>query len=122
MARNLTDSLRNRNASWDVYLLEALTSTAVGLSTKPVIIGGYQLYNPNSIAVYVQLFDTNTPTVGTTRPLLSFGFPPQVAANFESNYGLVFRTGLAIAVTTTALGSTNPTTPITMNLFYKMGR
>lgn len=119
-ARNLKDALRNRNVSWDGALYDVLTSSPVTVSLKPSLFGGYQLYNPNSIAVFVQLFDTATiPVVGTDIPLLSLGFPPQAAANFESNYGVVFRVGLAMAVTTTAKGSTNPTTPVTVNLFYK---
>ena len=118
--RNLKDALRNRNVSWDCLLFDALTNVPVQATSKPSLFGGYQLYNPNSIAVYVQLFDVNaTPTVGTTVPDLSLAFPPQTAANFESNYGTYFERGIWMAITTTPKGATNPTTPITMNLFYK---
>lgn len=67
--------------------------------------------------LYLQLFNTNNPTVGTTAPVMVIPIPagstilqgPQVKAEFQSEYGgLPFATGLSLAVTTTHDGATGP--------------
>jgi hypothetical protein len=68
--------------------------------------------------LFLQLFNTNAPTVGTTVPEIVIPVPAGsgtvdeavVKVVFKGSQGsLVLNTGLAYAVTTTPTGSTGPT-------------
>lgn len=70
----------------------------------------------SSTRLYLQGFNTYTPTIGTTTPDLVLMIPPgravkqkKQAVIFASEEGgLYFNTAFAFAVTTTATGSTDP--------------
>ena len=85
------------------------------------ILDSYYIYNPNSSVTYLQLFDAATATtvsLGSTVPKHSIGIPATSAANL-AEVALQFLNGLKIAATTTAGGSTGPTTGIDCNFGYK---
>lgn len=82
--------------------------------------------NTNSADAYLQLFDlaTGSVTVGVTTPKLSLLIPAgngTDAGAFEAGFGplgIVFNTAITYACTTTATGSTDPTTGLTVNLVH----
>lgn len=67
-------------------------------------------------ALYLQVFNTNAPTVGTTAPVMvipvpagSTQWPEWTKIDFAGKRGgMHFATGLSVAVTTTHDGSTGP--------------
>lgn len=83
--------------------------------------------NVNSVDTWLQLFDAAAAdvTVGTTTPKLSFLIPAgngTDAAGFTENFGnfpVHFETAITYACTTTATGSGDPTTGLTVNLMYR---
>ncbi len=81
---------------------------------------GWYLYNPNSSVAYVQIFDVSgAVTLGTTAPDLTLGIPAGSAANLMDAVGLDFANAIKIACTTTATGSSAPSTGLDCNFFYK---
>lgn len=79
--------------------------------------------NSNVADAYLQLFDVASAsvTVGTTTPTLSFLVPAGDGVNaaaFEQHFStpLRFRTAITYACTTTATGSGDPTTGLTVNI------
>lgn len=74
-------------------------------------------WTPDAPALYLQVFNTNNPTVGTTAPVLVVPIPAgnsalqktEVKMEFQSQHGgLPFATGLSAAVTTDHNGATGP--------------
>ena len=101
-------------------LVSPLTSTAVLVSTNASNLSGYSFSNPNPVVVYVQLFDaaaSTDVTVGVTVPKASVAVPAYGVTDAMPTQGLDFRLGLVVAATTTAKGSTPPTTAITANFY-----
>jgi len=82
------------------------------------IVDGYMVYNPNSSVAYVQLFDNTNPTLGTTFPDMIIPVPATSAANLSA-VARQFNNAIKLACTTTAGGSTPPTTGLDMTIFYK---
>lgn len=86
------------------------------------LIGGYlsyiNVYNPNAAVAFLQLFDvaTGSVTVGSTTPKQSYFIPAQGAFERSFETPLHFHTAITYACTTTATGSTDPTTGLTVNL------
>lgn len=100
----------------------ALVATAGGVSVKGSAgtFGGYFVYNPNTVVTYLQVFDvSSTVTLGTTRPDLVFGIPANSGANLEIVNGVNMANAIKIAATTTASGSTAPSTGLDVTVFYK---
>lgn len=84
--------------------------------------GGYYYYNPNSSVAYIQVFDAlqaSDVTLGTTDPKATYGVPATSGANVELTRGLKIQNGIVIAVTTTAKGSTAPTTGLDLTIYHK---
>jgi hypothetical protein len=74
----------------------------------------------NTATSYIQIFDTSgTVTLGTTTPKWSIGLLPSGGANLEFANGLNFANAIKIAATTTATGSTAPSTNVDCNFAYK---
>lgn len=100
-------------------------TNAAGASAVSVRAGATRLRGvrveqraPAAPALFLQVFNTNSPTVGTTAPVLVVPVPagsgqlstPTLRAIFKGTQGALFlSTGLAYAVTTTPTGSTGPT-------------
>lgn len=113
---------------WDTFMASsadgstALTSTAQAIKASAGKFGGYYIYNPNSVACYVLIYNvaSGSVTVGTTNPKLCYTIPATSGANLEIVNGVTFDTAMAVsAVMTTAGGTTAPTTALEANFYYK---
>jgi hypothetical protein len=84
--------------------------------------GHLTIYNPNAVVSYIQVFDAATTaavTVGTTVAVALIVIPATSAANVEVTNGVHMASGIVIAATTTATGSTGITTALDGTLLYK---
>lgn len=103
-------------------LKNGLTNSASSVvSSTAAVLSSYYVYNPNSSVAYVQIFDVATAggvTVGTTTPKWSIGIPATSAANL-TNMHLSFANGVQVAATTSATGSTAPSTALDCNFGYR---
>lgn len=100
----------------------ALTNTAQAIKASAGQLYGWYIYNPNSSAQYVQLYNTASAsvTVGTTSPLFMLTIPATSAANVEFTNGITFsNAGWSCAATSTAGGNGAPTTALDAVFFYK---
>lgn len=97
------------------YTNTALTSSTSAVSTVANVLNAYMIYNPNSSAAFVNLFDTTSVTLGTTAPAWVISIPATSAANL-SQLGLAFSTALTINAATTFGGSTAPSTGLNVSL------
>lgn len=88
----------------------ALTATAQAIKASAGTFGGYYIYNPNSAATYVHIYNVafGSVTVGTTNPQCTFCIPPTAGANLEIGNGVNFTTAMSVAATTTGGGNTAP--------------
>ena len=95
-------------------------ATAVVVRNGRTIVKNISIEQRNSAApvLYLQVFNTNAPTVGTTAPIIVMQSPAgnanldvnQISSDFQGPLGgFDFSTGLSYAATTTFNGSTNPT-------------
>jgi len=75
------------------------------------------VYNPNTAAAFVQLFNTasGSVTVGTTTPVYVLYVPPEGAVIEDFDTPLTFNTAITYACTTTATGNGDPTTGLTVS-------
>ena len=81
-------------------LIAALSSTPTLVSATGVNISGYNLSNPNSALVYVQMFDAasaGSVTLGTTTPVASLAIPPYGVTDSLPTSGLALQNGLVLA-------------------------
>lgn len=94
------------------------TATAVKGSAGNVY--GWYLYNPNASVCFLEVFNTASPTLGTTVPILSLGIPATGAANIPPGSIAVanFSTAIEIAATTASKGSSTCGTGMTVNIWY----
>ena len=103
-------------------LVDALSATVKGvLASATGKLMSYYIYNPNSSAAYVQIFDVATTggvTVGTTVPKWSVAIPATSAANL-GGLNMAFSNGIQVAATTTAKGSSAPSTALDCNFGYR---
>jgi hypothetical protein len=99
----------------------ALTNSAQVVKGSAGKFGGYYVYNPNSSATYVLVYNVAAAsvTVGTTTPKLVFCIPATAGANLEILAGIPFDTAMSIAATTTGGGNTAPTTALEAMIWYK---
>jgi hypothetical protein len=99
----------------------ALTNTAQVIKGSAGSFGGYYIYNPNTSATYVMVYNVAAAsvTVGTTTALLVFCIPAGSAANLELIAGIPFDTAMSIAAATTGGGNTAPSTALEAMIFYK---
>jgi hypothetical protein len=104
---------------WTPYLANGLTTTVTTVKSSAGELGAYHCLNPNSSAAYVQIFDASSVTLGSTTPVLSLGIPATSGGNLEWTIGLHFATAIKVAATTTATGSTAPSTAVDCNFAYK---
>lgn len=100
------------------YFNSALTNTPIQIRVGSSAVTGFEFQNPNSTNAYVQIFDTirGGVTLGTTVPLFSFLVPGNGAQD-KPLMNLPYINGLVIAATTTATGSTAPTSALVVNLW-----
>lgn len=105
--------------SGDTYT--ALTNSAQAIKASAGKFGGYYIYNPNSSAVYVMIYNiaAASVTVGTSTAKLVFCIPAQSAANLELLAGIPFDTALSLAAATTGGGNGAPSSALEALIFYK---
>jgi hypothetical protein len=99
-----------------------LNTTALSVKTAAGELGGYIVYNPNTSAAFIQVFDLATSTsisIGTTRPDLNIPVPAGAGANIEITNGVAFANGIAMFAATTEAGLTGLATGLTVTLMYK---
>ena len=108
---------------WLPKLLNGLTNSATSVkSSNQAVLGTIYCYNPSNAVAYIQLFDVATAagvTLGTTVPKLSLGVPTaQASGTGPTAVGILFYNGLQVAATTTATGSTAPSTAMDCSVTY----
>lgn len=99
----------------------ALTSTAQAIKAAAGVLYGYYIYNPNTIAAYVNFYNTaqGSVSVGTTNPLFQLTIPPTAAANlWMQPGGITFGTAMSWSATATAGGNGAPTTALDAVCWY----
>lgn len=117
---NAVQPLPGTSGGWTPKLLNALSTTVTTVKASSGKLGFVGCFNPNSLVAYMQVFDTSgTVTLGTTTPVLSLpiypGTNPQVQ---DMGFGTNFANAIKVAATTTATGSTAPTTSLDCNAGY----
>lgn len=58
--------------------------------------------NTSASAVYCQVYNTATVPADTAVPVLSFAVPASSSASYDNQQGIVFDTGICVAISTTA--------------------
>lgn len=107
------------SGGWSVSSQTALTATAT-VSGAAGKFGGYMFVNTNNSVAYIQVFDTaGAVTLGSTTPTFVVPIPAGGAANVEFTNGIAIASGIKIAATTTATGSTTVATALTGFVMYK---
>jgi len=105
--------------SGDTYT--ALTSTAQAIKASAGNMYGYYIYNPNSSATYVLVYNiaAASVTVGSSTASLVFCIPATSAANLMFPVPIPFsNAGWSIAAATTGGGNTAPATALEAMVFY----
>lgn len=107
--------------SWSASSQTGLTNTVVSVKGSAGSLGGYMFYNPNAAVAYIQVFNvaSGSVTLGTTTPTYVIPIPPAAAANVEFSLGINHTTAISAAATTTATGSTAPSTALTGFFIFK---
>lgn len=120
---------RASNVQSNVYSAVGGTSNALLTNSAVQVVSGQHnlqtmvLYNPNGSVEYVQLFDVLAAgvTLGTTIPKMVIPIPASTAIDLpiENSAQVTFFTAISVAATTTATGSTAPSTGITANIIFQ---
>jgi hypothetical protein len=100
----------------------AQTTTVRTVKADGGVLTGWMIYNPNSSAAYVQLFDVAggaTVTLGTTVPDLVLGLGATTTVHVLDGTGISFQNGIKLACTTTATGSSAPSTGVELSVTYQ---
>ena len=102
------------------YYNGSLSNTDVTVKASAGRVYGYDFYNPNTTAVYVQFFNALIANVtpGSTSPTFSLYLPPQTGRDMMRTVPLSFATAITICATTTATGGIAPTLPIEARVDY----
>ena len=113
--------LPGTTGGWSVSSQTALTNVKVAVKTSAATLGGYMFYNANPAAAYIQVFDIAlaSVTLGTTTPTYTIPIPPASAAHIEFTLGINHATAITVAATTTATGSSAPSTALAGFFLYK---
>jgi hypothetical protein len=107
--------------SISIYSNLGLTNSVVSVKGSAAHLHEFDFYNPNSSGVWVQLFNVasaGSVTLGTTPPVRTIYIPPTSGRDAYSVYSGAWSNGLFVACTTTASGSTAPTSPIQAYIGY----
>lgn len=103
---------------WSFNYQSALAATKAQIKGTAGAFGGYvNLYNPNTAVTFIQVFNkaSASVTVGSTAPDFVITLPGLATAsgtgtdrNLEITCGILMGTGITVAATTTATGSSAP--------------
>lgn len=101
-------------------LANALSTTVKTVAASAAQLTFYHCSNPNTSAIYVQVFDiSGTVTLGTSTPAISLRFPGTDGTANLSQVNLTFANAIKVAATTTATGSSAPSTAVDCNFGYR---
>lgn len=114
----MATSLSTATTSSTLVPLLSLTSTAQAVTTTASTWDGYFCHNPNTVTIYVQVFDHSSPTVGTTVAKASLGIPAGGTGNLS---GILagFLTSMRVAATTEKANSTAPAISVVCNFWVR---
>jgi hypothetical protein len=111
---------------WSPKLANGLSTAVTSVKTSAGELGSYHCLNQSGAVAYVQVFDAASAgaiTLGSTVPTLSFGLPAASSlpggGNLEWSNGIHFANGIQVAATTTATGSSAPSTAVDCNFAFK---
>ncbi len=116
----VSSSLGTTNG-WTPLRLSALSTTVQTIKGSTGQLGMLHCYNPNSTQIYAQVFNaaSGSVTLGATSPTLSIAIAPTSTGGWAlPSPGAQFSTAMSIAATTTATGSTAPSTAPDCNVVY----
>lgn len=101
------------------HVEQALTASAQVKSSAGLKYG-YEVFNPNSVTVYVFFYNTTSaPTIGSTTNLITqMGIPAGSGAVFNHTIGITFSTGIYVAVSTSATSAAAPSTGLVITTLY----
>lgn len=100
--------------------LNALSTTVVAVRmNRETSLFAFTIYNASNAVAYVQCFDQATPTdvsLGTTAPTWVIPVPTVASVSLALPQAVVFAKGLQVAATTTATGSSAPSSALDVAL------
>lgn len=104
----------------------SVTNAVENCTILPTRLFSYHIVNNDAVDCFLQLFNLPAASVilGTTPPTQSYVVPGGSGASNRGGleevlaWPLAFSVALSYAITTTATGSSAPTTPATLNLSY----
>lgn len=100
----------------------ALTNSAQVIKASAGNLYGYYIYNPNSAATYVMIYNiaAASVTVGTSTAQMVFCIPATSGANLMFPYPISFtNAGWSIAAATTGGGNSAPATALEAMIWYR---
>lgn len=108
---------------YDHAHFDDVDETEETVSAVPAILYGFTIANNHAtVPAYVQFFDATAPTPGTTTPVLTIGVPAISGASQEFVGGIIFRTAITVASTTTPEGATGTATDdVSVSTFFLPG-
>lgn len=105
------------SAATSAFDLSATAATNVKSSSGNLY--GYSIYNPNSSVCYLQFYNTASASLGTS-PLHPVGVQGTTQFGFISSTPLAnFSTAISTGETTTATGSSQCSSAMTVTIFYE---
>jgi hypothetical protein len=81
-------------------------------------VHGWHLYNDAAAEVYVFIYNTNSPTVGTTTPLIRLILPPNSGANMSLPRPVAFGTAISVAALTGPTSGNPAASQVSGTVFY----
>lgn len=90
---------------YNVYFNQDVIATAISVASNGPCYG-WKIHNPQNTKRFLQIFNTNTVTPGTTTPTATIGIPPLETANLEIKGGLNLPSGFSICASDTPTGGT----------------
>lgn len=112
---------KEKLAGWNSVVVTNLKATAALVHAGDCKFGGYFIYNSNDAEIYLQVYaaaSAGAVTVGTTAPIARYAIPATAGANLELDRGLYAVSGIVIAATTTATGSSAPTNGLELTIYW----
>ena len=88
------------------------------INGAPGYLYALEVQNPNATAVYLQIFDHASPTLGTTPPSQSYLIPASGAMDKTFPVPVAFTNAIKYAATTTATGAVGPALGLVLNAVY----
>lgn len=100
-------------------MITGLTNSAQTVIAAAQVLDGLQIFNPSNATAYVQIYDTaGAVVVGTTTPVWSIGIAAGASVSM-ADVNLAFANAIKVAATTTATGSSAPSSSLQANFSYR---